>query len=90
MQATVEDLRRRIAARLRRAFGGDDRATVAGLDARLIVAHALALAPDELPAVDLHDVPRRCGTAGARPGGAPAAGEPVARLTARKEFYGSS
>ncbi len=88
MQATVEDLRRRIAARLRRAFGGDDRATVAGLDARLIVAHALALAPDELPAVDLHDVPgdaeRRALDLAARR----AAGEPVARLTARKEFYG--
>ena len=54
---TDEELCRHIAGRLRLAFGADHRAAVAGLDARLIVAHALACQPEDLGTVDKREVP---------------------------------
>lgn len=88
MTATLDDLRREIAAALRDAFDGDDRAATAGLDARLIVAEAAGVAPERMIAAGdrtVADVARARAMALAE---RRAAGEPVARLTGRKEFYG--
>ena len=84
---TTGSLVRRVAATLRTAFAGDDRAANADLDARLIVGHALGLDPTGLVvhagrAVGGADVARVMALAARR-----AAGEPVARITGTKGFW---
>jgi release factor glutamine methyltransferase len=81
---TVATLRREIARGLAATSGS------AGLDARLIVAHAAGIAPD---AIVLHDADALSGavaTAALALAARRAAGEPVARLFGEKEFYGLS
>jgi release factor glutamine methyltransferase len=80
--ATIGGLRRTIAERLRPA--GDN----AALEARLLVAHAVGREAARLPladdtAVDREEEARALAYAGRR-----LAGEPVARITGRKEFWG--
>ena len=87
-RVTDEMLRRQIAGRLRLAFDTDDRAETAGLDARLIVAHALACRPEDLGTAGKLEVPPDAERLALALAARRAAGEPVARLTARKEFYG--
>ncbi len=87
MTETVATLARRIAATLRDAFAGDDRAANADLDARLIVGHALGLDAtglvlDAARPVDQAGVERSLALAARRAGG-----EPVARITGRKGFW---
>lgn len=84
---TTASLSRRVAATLRTAFAGDDRAANADLDARLIVGHALGL---DLTGLVVHagrpvaaaDVERVLVLAARR-----ASGEPVARITGTKGFW---
>ena len=85
---TIASLRREIAALLRRAFAADGRDGSPGLDARLLVAHALGrdgsqvAVFDDLP-VGADDREVAIGLAERR-----IAGEPVARIVGRKEFWG--
>lgn len=84
---TTGSLVRRVAATLRTAFAGDDRAANADLDARLLVGHALGLDATGLVVhgeciVEAADVERVLAFAARR-----AEGEPVARITGSKGFW---
>ncbi len=85
---TIGSLRRRIAATLRQAFVARGSEGTPALDARLLTAEAVGLAPLALPLnndrpVDGEAVQRALGLAQRR-----AAGEPVARILGHKEFHG--
>jgi release factor glutamine methyltransferase len=85
---TIGTLRRRIAAMLRPAFVARGSEGTPALDARLLTAEAVGLAPLALPLnddrpVDGEAVRRALGLARRR-----AAGEPVARILGHKEFHG--
>ncbi len=87
MAETPASLTRRIAAMLREAFAGDDRAGTAELDARLLVGHALGLDATGLVvqarrAVAMDETARAMALAARR-----ARGEPVARITGSKGFW---
>ncbi len=88
MRHTADTLRRTIASDLRVAFNNDDRATAAGVDARVIVGHVLGLAPGQLAVMADKDIApaqaeRALGMARRR-----AEGIPVGRLLGRQDFYG--
>jgi release factor glutamine methyltransferase len=87
MKETPATLVRRIAAMLREAFAGDDRAGNADLDARLLVGHALGLDATGLVVqagrvVTAEETARTMAFAARR-----AKGEPVARITGTKGFW---
>lgn len=84
--ASAEPLRRAIADRLRREWG-DDPARTPALDARLIVAHALGIAPDRLVLEPDRPVPPAAAAVAERLLARRLAGEPVARLLGEKEFW---
>jgi release factor glutamine methyltransferase len=85
---TVGALRREVTGYLARAFAEQRREGTPALDARLLVAHALARDPATLALIDeaLADagLRRRVMVLAARR----IAGEPVARITGTKEFWG--
>jgi release factor glutamine methyltransferase len=85
---TIGEVRRRAINKLRGAFGDDPRSAVAGLDARLIVAHVLGCEPGELITREESPVPADIEQAIVNLVARRAAGTPVARLTGHKEFYG--
>jgi release factor glutamine methyltransferase len=85
---TVGILRRRIAAAIEEAFRLDGREGTAALDARLLVAHGLGLEAGRLAlhddeGVDAPSEARVMGFVERR-----IAGEPVARIIGRREFWG--
>lgn len=85
---TVGTLRRRIARDLAAAFAARGHDGTPALDARLLAAHALGLAPAAVPlnddrAVDQAAAERLRALAARR-----AAGEPVARILGHREFHG--
>lgn len=85
---TVGSLRRRIARDLAAAFARRGHDGTPALDARLLAAHALGLAPAAVPlnddrAVDPAAAERMLALAARR-----AAGEPVARILGHREFHG--
>lgn len=79
---TVRDLRRRLAAAL--AAAGMD---TPELDARLLAAAALGCAPAELITRDAHAVPAPAGAVAGAFLARRLAGEPVARILGRREFW---
>ncbi len=85
---TIGTLRRRIARKLTEAFAARGHDGTPALDARLLVAHAVGLRPQDVPLKD--DAPvsvalrdQALGLAERR-----AQGEPVARIVGHKEFHG--
>jgi release factor glutamine methyltransferase len=85
---TIGTLRRRIATMLRQAFAARGHDGAPALDARLLTAHAVGLAPEAVP---LHDDELVAGEAAAHALGLAerrAAGEPVARILGHREFHG--
>jgi release factor glutamine methyltransferase len=85
---TVGDLRRRIARRIDDAFRRDGRDGTPALDARIIVAHVLGVAPNAIALIDERAVDEATEAAALALAERRIAGEPVARLTGRKEFWG--
>lgn len=86
--ATIGELRRRIARLLADAFAAEARDGTPELDARLLVAHALGRDPSELLLADHEAVDGRVTAKVEAWAARRAAGEPVARITGHKEFWG--
>ena len=88
MTETIGSLRRRIAVDLAKAFAARGHDGTPALDARLLTAHAVGLAPQAVPLnddrpVDGEALARARGFARRR-----VDGEPVARIVGHKEFHG--
>jgi release factor glutamine methyltransferase len=81
-------LRRRLAARLAEAFAREGRAGTVALDARLLVAHALDVDPARLALCDDQPVDAAAEALAAALVERRIAGEPVARIVGRSEFFG--
>jgi release factor glutamine methyltransferase len=86
-EISVEDLRRRLAAMLARAFSAEDRVGTPALDARLLLAHAIGIEAATLPARGdepvAPDVEARAVAFIERR----IAGEPVARIVGHQMFW---
>jgi len=85
---TIGTLRRRIATQLAAAFAGRGYDGTPALDARLLVAHAVGLAPSAVPLRDDEPVDGGEAARALAYGERRAAGEPVARIVGSKEFHG--
>jgi release factor glutamine methyltransferase len=85
---TVGRLRREIAAAIEEAFKREGREGTAALDARLLVAHALGLEASRLALHDEDSVDLALIEAARRLADRRIAGEPVARIIGRQEFWG--
>ena len=85
---TIGSLRRRIARALSAAFAARGHDGTPALDARLIVAHVMGLAPEAVPLHDEAAVDAERAALALALGERRAAGEPVARLVGYKEFHG--
>jgi release factor glutamine methyltransferase len=85
---TVGALRRRIAAAIEEAFRRDGREGTAALDARLLVAHVLGLEANRLALHDEDAVDAAAAGKAERLAERRIAGEPVARIVGRQEFWG--
>jgi release factor glutamine methyltransferase len=85
---TVGNLRRRIATAIEEAFRRDGRDGTAGLDARLLVAHLLGVEASRLPLHDEDTVDAPNAERVAQLADRRIAGEPVARIVGRQEFWG--
>ena len=81
-------LRREIAGLLTRAFAMRGHAGTPALDARLLVGHAIGIAPQEVPLRDEETVSEAQRELALAHAARRAAGEPVARIVGRKEFHG--
>jgi release factor glutamine methyltransferase len=85
---TVGELRRRIARRIDAALRAGGRETNAGLDARIIVGHVLGVAANDVALIDDRAIDVEAEAAAMALAERRIGGEPVARLTGRKEFWG--
>jgi release factor glutamine methyltransferase len=85
---TIGELRRRIARRIEASFRSGGREGSAALDARIVVAHVLGLAPNDVALIDDRAVDARAEAAATALAERRIGGEPVARLIGRKEFWG--
>ncbi len=81
-------LRREIAGLLTRAFAMRGHVGTPALDARLLVGHAMGIAPQEVPLRDEETVSEAQRELALAHAARRAAGEPVARIVGRKEFHG--
>ena len=85
---TVGVLRRRLAAAIEEVFRRDGRDGTASLDARLLVAHALGVEAGGLAVRDGEAVDADLAARATRFAERRMAGEPVARIIGRQEFWG--
>jgi len=86
--ASAGELRRRLAARLAKAFAQTGREGTASLDARLLVAHALGMDPERLVLDDVVEVDVAAEAQASALVERRIAGEPVARILGRSAFFG--
>src|SRR4029077_12885886 len=86
--ATLAGLRREIAARLRAAFAADGRDAAPDLDARLLVAAAARIEPGQVPLREDARVAPDTARVALALADRRIAGEPMARILGRKEFWG--
>jgi release factor glutamine methyltransferase len=84
---SVEALRRKLAAKLKRAFAADGRDGAPALDARLLLAHAMGVEPAALATRGEDLVPPEIETRTMALVERRIAGEPVARIVGRQEFW---
>ncbi len=85
---TVGSLRRRIASDLTAAFAQRHYDGTPALDARMLVAHVMGIAPLEVPLRDDEAVSDDVCNAALRYAAHRGRGKPVARIVGRKEFHG--
>jgi release factor glutamine methyltransferase len=85
---TIGTLRRQIARDLTAAFAARGYEGTPALDARLLVAHAVGIAPLAVPLSDDQAVETALAVCALGYAARRAAGEPVARIVGHKEFHG--